>query len=76
MESIGSSRSRNVNLALKLDGSEQDSRFSLDVAFEAMVMPSEAIPALSLQMQHDIWHAEQSTKIVVEPLNWKSTQAA
>jgi addiction module HigA family antidote len=31
---------------------------------------------LALQMQHDIWHAEQSTKIVVEPLNWKSTQAA
>ena len=30
----------------------------------------------ALHMQHDIWHAEQNTKIVVEPLNWKSTQAA
>jgi antitoxin HigA-1 len=31
---------------------------------------------LALQMQHDIWHAEQSTSIAVEPLNWKSTKAA
>jgi addiction module HigA family antidote len=31
---------------------------------------------LALQMQHDIWHAEKSTSIAVERLNWKSTQAA
>ena len=31
---------------------------------------------LALQMQHDIWHAEQSTKIAVKPLNWKATLAA
>jgi addiction module HigA family antidote len=31
---------------------------------------------LALQMQHDIWHAERNTDIVVAPLNWKSTQAA
>jgi addiction module HigA family antidote len=31
---------------------------------------------IALQMQHDIWHAEQSSKIAVEPLKWKSTRAA
>jgi antitoxin HigA-1 len=31
---------------------------------------------LALQMQHDIWHAEQNTSIAGAPLNWKSTQAA
>ena len=31
---------------------------------------------LALQMQHDVWHAEQSSKIAVEPLKWKSTRAA
>lgn len=31
---------------------------------------------LALQMQHDIWHAERRADVVVEPLNWKSTQAA
>ncbi len=31
---------------------------------------------LALQMQYDIWHAEKSKKAAVEPLNWKSTQAA
>jgi antitoxin HigA-1 len=31
---------------------------------------------LALQMQHDIWHAERSTSITVEPLNWKSPRAA
>ena len=31
---------------------------------------------LALQMQHDIWHAERTTQVTVEPLKWKSTHAA
>ena len=31
---------------------------------------------LSLQMQHDIWHAEQSSDIAVKRLNWKPSNAA
>jgi addiction module HigA family antidote len=30
---------------------------------------------LALQMQHDLWHAEQRSKITVKPLNWKRAAA-
>jgi addiction module HigA family antidote len=31
---------------------------------------------LALQMQHDIWHAEQTNKVAVKPLKWKTSNAA
>jgi addiction module HigA family antidote len=31
---------------------------------------------LALQMQHDIWHAEQTSKVAVKPLKWKAASAA
>jgi len=31
---------------------------------------------LALQMQYDIWQAEQTSKIAVKPLKWKVTHAA
>ena len=31
---------------------------------------------LALQMQHDIWRAKQTSKVVVKPLNWKTSKAA
>ncbi len=31
---------------------------------------------LALQMQHDIWRAEQTSKVAVKPLKWKAAKAA
>jgi addiction module HigA family antidote len=31
---------------------------------------------LTLQMQHDIWQAEQNSKVSVKPLKWKKSNAA
>ena len=31
---------------------------------------------LALQMQRDIWHAEQTSKVAVRPLKWKLFKAA
>jgi addiction module HigA family antidote len=31
---------------------------------------------LALQMQYDIWRAEQKSKIAVRPLKWKASHAA
>lgn len=31
---------------------------------------------LALQMQYDLWHAEQTSKISVKPLKWRTSTAA
>jgi plasmid maintenance system antidote protein VapI len=31
---------------------------------------------LTLQMQHDIWHAERKAKVAVKRLQWKNADAA
>jgi addiction module HigA family antidote len=31
---------------------------------------------LALQMQYDLWHAEQTSKVSVKPLKWKTSNAA
>jgi antitoxin HigA-1 len=31
---------------------------------------------LALQMQHDLWEAEQNTQVSVKPLKWKKSTAA
>lgn len=31
---------------------------------------------LALQLQHDLWHAERGSKINVDPIDWRDSQAA